>query len=146
MKLLIGCWTWREPARGFLIKLAGGPNPIMGYPSAFILLFLIPVDLHVAGDGLDMLKKFSLEFVFVAGIRQLVGANLINQTVRSVPAHQDVFRRGQCFLWPITKIDQPRRNKKKYQDERHHHVVMEAASGIGPEQIAFENTLHFCRP
>src|ERR1700692_2848613 len=107
MNLLIGCWTRREPSPVSLY-LAMCPHPILGHPAAGIPLLLGPVDLHSAGDGLDTLQKLRLELVLVTGIAQLVGANLVNQSIRPVPPHQNVFGRGQGFLWPITIVDQSR--------------------------------------
>src|ERR1700688_267172 len=107
MKLLVGCWTWSEASRVSLY-LAMCPHPVLRHPSAGILLLLVPVDLHIAGDGLDTLQKLRPELVLVTGITQLVGANLVNQSVRPVPPHQNVFGRRQGFLWPITIVDQSR--------------------------------------
>src|ERR1700748_2021881 len=87
-----------EAVPGFCRKLAMAPNPILGPPPAGILLLLVTVDLHIAGDRLDMLKKFSLELVLIARIVQLDGAYLENQPVRPIPPHQDILRGGQRFL------------------------------------------------
>src|ERR1700733_10642777 len=119
-----------------------GPDSILSHVAAGIFLLAIAVDLHIAGDGLNARQQLRLQLGIVAGIRQLVGANLVGPGIRTIRPYQDVLGGSEGFLRSIAVVDQPRRNKEEGQDECHHYVVMKTPSRISPEQIALNNSLH----
>src|ERR1700733_4155358 len=147
MDLLTGCWTTGNLLRVFFICIVGqilamSPDSILGHVAAGVFLLAIAVNCHVAGDGLNALQQLCLQLDVVAGIGQLVGANLVGPGIWPIGSHQDVLSGSEGFLRPVAVVDQPRRDEEEKKDKGHHHVVMKTASRLGPEQIAFYDSLH----
>src|SRR5579883_299274 len=116
--------------------LAVRPHFISSDFAAGVFEGVIVVHDHLAGDAFDD----GLETGRLA--MHLVGGDDVGKATMSIGAH-DYFCRGEVTGDRVVAIvPQVRRNEDEGKDQRDHYIVMEAASLIRPEKIAFEDTAH----
>jgi hypothetical protein len=114
------------------------PDFISRYFAAGVLERVVVVHNHGAGDALND----GFEPGVQCAALHLVGRNDIGEATASISADKDFSGCKIPRHRMIAVVPQMRRDEDKGKDQRDHYIVMEAATLVRPEEIAFENTAH----
>src|SRR5579884_476199 len=114
------------------------PDFVGGHFTAGVPESVVMVYNHGARDALDD----GFESGVQCAALHLVGGNDISEPAASVGADKNFSGREIPRHGMVTVVPKVRRDEDEGEDQRDHYVVMEAASLVRPEEIAFKNTAH----